>query len=175
LTGYDKDWYIESAMVSFMRATSRDAEKLASASKSAFENDIHYGAPGHDGKAGGPPGYQSTNWQGKMMRRGRYYKILVDNRIVGGFIVFPGAVREYYLCRIFIRPDFQNQGIGTRAMDFMFGEFPLAKSWTVDTPLWNQRTRHFYEKLGFRKADARYDRQAGWDSIIYRKVTRPAT
>jgi hypothetical protein len=88
-------------MVSFMRATSRDAEKLASASKSAFENDIHYGAPGHDGKAGGPPGYQSTNWQGKMMRRGRYYKILVDNRIVGGFIVFPGAVREYYLCRIF--------------------------------------------------------------------------
>ena len=160
-------------MVSFVRATSRDAEKLAGASKSAFENDIHYGAPGHDGKAGGPPGYQSPEWQRRMMRTGRYYKILVDNQIVGGFIVFPGAIREYYLGRVFIHADFQNQGIGTQAMDFMFGQFPLAKSWTVDTPAWNQRTRHFYEKLGFRHTDTRYDRQAGWDSIIYRRVIQP--
>jgi GNAT superfamily N-acetyltransferase len=108
-----------------------------------------------------------------MMRMGSYYKILVDNRIVGGFIVFPGRIREYYLGRIFIQPDSQNQGIGTRAMDFMFGEFPLAKSWTVDTPAWNQRTRHFYEKLGFRNSDTKYDRQAGWDSIIYKRVTVP--
>jgi ribosomal protein S18 acetylase RimI-like enzyme len=159
-------------MVGFVRATSRDAEKLACASKSAFENDIHYGAPGHDGKAGGPPGYRSPDWQRRMMRTGWYYKILVDNQIVGGFIVLPGAIREYYLGRVFIHPDFQNQGIGTRAMDFMFEEFPLAKSWTLDTPAWNQRTRHFYEKLGFQETDTRYDRQAGWDSIIYRRVTR---
>lgn len=169
------NWYIESAMVRFMKATSRDAEKLASASKSAFENDIHYGAPVHGGKAGGPPGYQSPDWQRRMMRMGSYYKILVDNQIVGGFIVFPGAIREYYLGRVFIHPGFQNQGIGTRAMSFMFDEFPLAKSWTVDTPSWNQRTRHFYEKSGFQENDTRYDRQAGWDSIIYKRVIRPIT
>jgi len=162
-------------MVSFVKATSRDADKLAIASKCAFEDDIHYGAPVHGGKAGGPPGYQSADWQRRMMRMGSYYKILVDNRIVGGFIVFPGAIREYYLGRVFIHPDFQNQGIGTRAMSFMFDEFPLAKIWTVDTPAWNQRTGHFYEKLGFRKYDTRYDRQAGWDSVIYRRVTRAAT
>ena len=160
-------------MISFKKATSRDAEKLASASKSAFEDDIHYGAPAHGGKAGGPPGYQSPQWQRRMMRMGLYYKILVDNQIAGGFIVFPGAIREYYLGRVFIHPDFQNQGIGTQAMNFVFGEFPLAKSWTLDTPTWNQRTCHFYEKLGFRKAETRYDRQAGWDSVIYKRVTRP--
>jgi ribosomal protein S18 acetylase RimI-like enzyme len=175
LTERHIDWYIESSMVSFLRAASRDAEKLACASKSAFENDIHYGAPGHDGKVGGPPGYQSPDWQRRMMRMGRYYKIVVDNQIVGGFIVFPGKIREYYLGRVFIHQDFQNQGIGTRAMDFMFGQFPLAKSWTLDTPAWNERTRHFYEKLGFQQADTRYDRQAGWDSIIYRRVTRTTT
>lgn len=103
------NWYIASAVVSFMKATSRDAEKLARASKSAFENDIHYGAPIHGGKAGGPPGYQSPEWQRRMMRTGWYYKILVDNQIVGGFIVFPGAIREYYLGRVFIHSDFRTR------------------------------------------------------------------
>jgi GNAT superfamily N-acetyltransferase len=162
-------------VVSFKKATSKDAEKLASASKSAFENDIHYGAPIHGGKTGGPPGYQSPDWQRRMMRMGSYYKILVDSQIVGGFIVFPGEIREYYLGRVFIHPGFQNQGIGTQAMSFMFDEFPLAKSWTVDTPSWNQRTRHFYEKLGFQENYTRYDRQAGWDSIVYKRVIRPST
>lgn len=173
LTESRANCYIESSMVSFVRAKSSDAEKLARASRGAFENDIHYGAPVRDGGVGGPPGYESPDWQRRMMRKGWYYKITVDNQIVGGFIVFPGAVREYYLGRIFIRPDFQNQGIGTRAMDFMFGQFPLAKNWVLETPAWNQRTRHFYEKLGFQQTDIRYDRQAGWDSVIYRRITRP--
>ena len=162
-------------MVSFVRATSRDAEKLASASKGAFENDIHYGALVHGGEAGGPPGYQSPDWQRRMMRTGSYYKILVDNRIVGGLIVLPGAIREYELGRIFIHADFQNQGIGTQAMDFMFGKFPLAKIWTVGTPAWNQRTRHFYEKVGFEQVELRYDSKAGWNGVIFRRVTRSGT
>ena len=28
-------------------------------------------------------------------------------------------------------------------------EFPLAKKWTLGTPAWNSRTRHFYKKVGF--------------------------
>ena len=158
-------------MVRFLRAVPRDADKLALASKSAFENDIHYGAPNPDGKGAGPPGYQSPEWQRRMMRVSRYYNILVDDQIVGGFIVFPGALREYELGRFFIHADFQNRGIGTQAMDFMFGEFPLAKSWTLGTPARNQRTRHFYEKVGFTKVETRYNPQAGWDGIIYRRLS----
>ena len=109
------------------------------------------------------------------MRAGRYYKILVDRQIVGGLIVFPRAIREYELGRIFIHADFQNQGIGTQAMDFMFGEFPLAKTWTLGTPAWNRRTRHFYEKVGFEQVELRYDRRAGWDGVIYRRVVRSAS
>ena len=160
-------------MVRFVRAVCKDADKLALASKSAFENDIHYGAPGGDGGAGGPPGYDSPGWQRRMMRAGWYYKIVVGNQIVGGFVVLSRRIREYYLGRIFIRADFQNQGIGTQAMDFMFAQFPLAKIWTLDTPAWNQRTRHFYEKVGFGQAETRYDREAGWEGIIYKKVTQP--
>ena len=159
-------------MVRFVRAIPKDADRLALVSKSAFENDIHYGAPSGDGRAGGPPGYDSPGWQRRMMQAGWYYKIVVGDQIVGGFIVLSRRIREYYLARIFIQPDFQNQGIGTQAMDFMLGQFPLAKTWTLDTPAWNQRTRHFYEKVGFEQAQTRYDPEAGWEGIIYRKVIR---
>ena len=159
-------------MVRFVRAVPKDADKLALVSKSAFENDIHYGAPGGDGRAGGPPGYDLPGWQRRMMRAGWYYKIVVGDQIVGGFIVLSRRIREYYLARIFIQADFQNQGIGTQAMDFMLGQFPLAKTWTLDTPAWNQRTRHFYEKVGFEQAETRYDPEAGWEGVIYRKVIR---
>ncbi len=35
------------------------------------------------------------------------------------------------------------------AKEHVFQSFPDAKVWTLDTPEWNLRTRHFYEKLGF--------------------------
>lgn len=139
------------------------------ASKSAFDNDIHYGAPAQDSKGGGPPGYDSPEWQRRMMRVGRYYKILVGDEIVGGAIVFARAIREYEVGRIFIHADFQNQGIGTQALEFLFREFPLARTWTLDTPVWNQRTRHFYEKMGFVQAETRHY------GVIYRRTVRPAS
>ena len=131
----------------FRKARSQDAPALAEASKRAFHSDVHCGAP--PGPPGGPPGYDSPQWQRKMMRFGDYFTIMVGNRVVGGFIVFRKAAREYELGRIFVDPDFQNQGIGTRAFEFLWQEFPLSKRWTLGTPAWNRRTRHFYRKVGF--------------------------
>jgi GNAT superfamily N-acetyltransferase len=51
--------------------------------------------------------------------------------------------------RIFITPEYQNQGIGAQAFQFLWGEYPLAKCWTLEAPAWNQRNRHFYKKVGF--------------------------
>ena len=132
-------------MLRFEKARSEDAKALALVSWQAFDNDVHYGAPG----PGGPPGYRSDRWQSKMMRLGKYYKVLADNRIIGGFIIFDQGNRHYELGRIFIAPDFQNQGIGTQAFEFMWTEFPFARRWTLGTPTWNLRTRHFYKKVGF--------------------------
>ena len=47
---------------------------------------------------------------------------------------------------------------------------PLAKSWTLETPAWNQRTRYFYEKAGFTIVDISFDPQAGWGGVNCRKV-----
>ena len=132
-------------MVRFEKARLADAKVLAEISKRAFDHDVHYGAPG----PGGPPGYDSPAWQAKVMRFGDYYKILEGKRIVGGMVVMRRAAREYEVGRIFIEPEHQDLGIGTEAFEFLWEKYSLAKRWTLDTPAWNQRTRHFYEKVGF--------------------------
>jgi GNAT superfamily N-acetyltransferase len=133
----------------FRKARPQDAPALAEASKRAFHSDIDCGAPG----LGGPPGYDSPQWQRKMMCIGDYYTIVAEKRIVGGFIVFRKAAREYELGRIFVDSDFQNQGIGAQAFEFLWQEYPLAKRWALGTPTWNRRTRHFYKKVGFEEID----------------------
>ena len=132
-------------MTRFARARPRDAAALAQVSERAFHSDIHCGAP----SVGGPPGYNSATWQARMMRLGEYYKIVIENQIVGGFIVFRKGARQHELGRIFVDPGSQNQGVGTEAFEFLWKEYPLAKKWTLGTPAWNRRTRHFYKKVGF--------------------------
>ena len=133
----------------FRKARPSDAKTLAGASERAFHGDVNYGAP--PGPPGGPPGYNSAAWQTRMMRFGDYYTILGDGQIIGGIIVFRKGTREYELGRIYIEPELQNQGIGTQAFQFLWQTYPLAKRWTLGTPKWNRRTRHFYAKVGFRE------------------------
>ena len=132
-------------MIQFKRARPGDAEILAKVSERAFHSDIHCGAP----SLGGPPGYNSAAFQRKVMRFSDYFKIVADDKIIGGFWLRRIAPREYELDRIFVDPDHQNQGIGVNAFEFLWEEYPLAKRWTLDTPAWNERTRHFYAKVGF--------------------------
>jgi GNAT superfamily N-acetyltransferase len=132
-------------VVVFRRAKSQDADQLASVSKRAFDNDIHYGAPG----PGGPPGYDSSAWQRRMMCLGDYFIMERSGEVVGGIIVFRKEPRCYEVGRIFLDPEFQNQGIGSEAFQFLWKAYPLAKKWSLGTPSWNRRTRHFYKKVGF--------------------------
>lgn len=135
-------------MIRFEKAQSKDAQYLAGVSQSAFNNDVHYGAP----EEGGPPGYDSSVWQRQMMRTAAvYYKILSDNRIIGGFILFRHGQDRIELGRIFIDPEFQNKGIGEKACRYMHELFPEVKSWVLETPQWNLRNHHFYEKNGYVK------------------------
>ena len=154
----------EGTTIRFEKAKPEDAKALALASWRAFDGDVNYGAPGK----GGPPGYRSDQWQLKMMVAGDYYKILADGWIIGGFIVRLRGYRCYELVRIFIHPDYQNQGVGTRAFRFIWSEYPDAERWTLGTPAWNRRTRHFYKKVGF--AEVGEDNRGG---ILFERNITP--
>ena len=137
---------VESENVTLERAKEEDAERLADISKRAFHSDIDVGAPG---KEGGPPGYDSPEFQVNLMRWCDYHKILYDGRIVGALIVAKRKAGHYECSRIFVDPEFHNQGIATRAFEMTWDMYKDAKVWTLGTPEWNVRTKHFYEKLGF--------------------------
>lgn len=140
--------------VTFEQAGKEDAAELAEISKRAFHSDAYVGAPtkgrdDHFREGGGPIGYDSPEFQVRMMKVCRYYKMICDGKIVGGLISSRKRPGHYQLERIFVEPLYHNRGIGTEAMRQVFAMFPDAKIWTLGTPEWNARTMHFYEKLGF--------------------------
>ncbi len=97
-----------------------------------------------------------------------YYKILENERVVGGFI--SGTRRKgYHVCeRIFVDPDYQHTGLGLRAFDLVWDKYPEAQLWTLGTPEWNVRTKNFYEKLGFVQIGFTYD-VPDWRGRFYEK------
>ncbi|GAH04384.1 unnamed protein product, partial [marine sediment metagenome] len=120
---------------------------------------------------GGPPGYDSPEYQNWAMRTLTYYKILYDEKIVGGIIIDSGKVDHHILERIFMDPRYHNKGFATKAMILSINEYPDVV-WTLGTPEWNVRTRHFYEKLGFNQVgwdDG--DVELGWRGIWYQRTT----
>ena len=124
-----------------------DAAALADISRRAFETDSAVGGTG----PGGPPGYDTAAWQRSMMTKASaYWKLLLNGQLIGGAIVFSYPRGRYYLARIFLDPDYHRQGLGLRAMEALLAAYPEARVWRLETPPWNQRTRAFYKKLGFR-------------------------
>ena len=135
-------------MVEFLKASTADAEVLTTISKQCFDDDSRRWL-GQSG--GGPPGYDSVEWQQNAMNWGDYFKIVVDGEIVGGIIVTRQGPGHYEIGRIYLDSAYQNQGIGTQAMRFIEEQYPLATKLTLDTPAWAKRNHHFYEKLGYRR------------------------
>lgn len=135
--------------VSIHHAEPEDAEKLADISRRAFDSDIEVGAPGK----GGPPGYDSIEHHRKLIQDSsfEYLKILYDGKIVGGTSVIRITNVQYEIFNVFIAPEYHRQGIGTRSFELIKERYPQAKRWTLDTPVWNTRTKSYYERLGFRQ------------------------
>ncbi|MFX0076921.1 MAG: GNAT family N-acetyltransferase [Candidatus Hermodarchaeota archaeon] len=154
--------------VRIQKATLNDAKVLAELSKEAFHTDKEIG--GFE-EPGGPPGYDSSKFQIWAMRNLTYYKILYDEEIVGGIILNSRKGNHYILERIFVDPRYHNMGIATKAMNSLINEYPDVV-WTLGTPEWNVRTRHFYEKLGFKQIGwDEGDGELGWIGIWYQRTT----
>ena len=144
------------AVISFEKAKIEDAEALTEVQRRAFDDDSRrFGGLSAGGPvphvSGGPPGYDSVDWTLWAMKTGIYYKILAGDRIIGGVILFDMHKRHFNLGRIFIDPDWQDQGIGSQALQFIEKTFPFVKRWSLDTPERAVRNHHFYKKLGYVK------------------------
>lgn len=167
-------------MIRFEKATPADAPALTAVQARTFDDDSRRfgGQP-----RGGPPGYDSTAWQIDIMRKATaYYKILSDDQVIGGIILFNFRPGQYELGRIYVDPDFQNRGIGQQAMQFIEDAHPDAVRWTLETPSWATRNHHFYEKVGYvktgevkagRMAAFRYEKRIAPRRQVYPERNNP--
>ncbi len=131
--------------ISIERAVPEDAETLVRVQIAAF----HYDAELYPGvETGGPPGYDSVPQMLEKIEQDECYKFLVEGQCVGGLVVFVKADGHYHLDVIFIDPAYQNQGIGSQAIQFIEQTYPATR-WTLDTPQYAVRNQHFYEKFGY--------------------------
>ena len=86
-----------------------------------------------------------------MAREGHLYQAMVENDLVGAAIVFPDEInKSVYIGRIFIDSIYHRKGYGLRLMECIEKNFPRAAEFNLDTPCWNERTKAFYKKLGYR-------------------------
>ena len=150
--------------VKLVKAEEADAELLALISKRAFDSDIDVGAPG----PGGPPDYDSPRSHAYMMSIADYWEILLDDVIIGAVMVGLRGDKHAEITGLFVDPEFHNQGIATRVFEILWDDYPDVQLWTLGTPEWNVRTKHFYEKLGF--AQVGFTRDQNWKGRWYEKA-----
>jgi ribosomal protein S18 acetylase RimI-like enzyme len=153
-------------MVELKKAKKRDVKALTETQIHAFVDDNKLKPSGCSLE--GPPGYNSVKWNTHWIENTPYYKILFDEQIVGGLILFDLGDDQFEVGRIWVAPEFQSQGIGQATMKTMFNLHPDVKKWTLGTPSWAIRNQHFYEKLGFVEIrETEVDPKLGWSGIEY--------
>ena len=156
----------DSGSVAIHRASVEDAATLTDICVRAFHSDVDFGTDG----TGGPPGYDSVDWNSRMITSNfeHYYKVLDQDCIVGGFIAGSRS-KGYHVCeRIYVDPESQRKGIGERVFELVWDRYPQAQVWTLGTPEWNTRTKNFYEKVGFVQIGWTYN-VPDWRGRFYQK------
>ncbi len=154
----------------YEKITEEDIPDLTQVMTRAFDDDAqkHLGV-----QKGGPEGYDN----GEFFRKWLFpyddsegYKILFEDQIIGGFIVWILEDGNSILGTIFVDPAWQDKGVGTQAWAFIEKMYPDAKSWTLGTPSYATKNHHFYEKCGFIKVREEEAPDHPGTSFIYRKM-----
>lgn len=121
------------------QACSEDIAYIAKLSESVFSKDI----------ISAPDGFDNPEWYFNISDTGYLYKIIFNGELAGGFVAFRTGRLNFQLDRIFILPEYQNLGIGRKAVDYVLKRFPEAKVWRVDVkPSWDKYSR-FLTSCGF--------------------------
>ncbi|ERJ12228.1 GNAT family N-acetyltransferase [Haloplasma contractile] len=129
-------------MLNITIAKEEDAETLKQIAIEAFTGDVTK-------KGAIPTGVDTVDWHYSKIQAGMYYKFEVDGKIVGGINLFEWIGDYYGISSIFIHPDYQNQGIGSKAIEFIEQEYDQAKKWTLEAPCLKEESHKFYERHGF--------------------------
>jgi GNAT superfamily N-acetyltransferase len=155
--------------INYLPIDEEDIPDLTLVMKRAFDDDArkHLGI-----ESGGPPGYDTGEFFHTWLfpyQESFGYKILSNDQVIGGIIVWILPESDNILGTIFIDPDFQDQGVGRRSWQFIEEEYPETKSWRLATPSWATKNHNFYQKCGFVRVESDPLIPTEDDSLIFRK------
>lgn len=129
--------------IKFEKAKKEDARSLIEVQNICFKEDFD--------KYGECPAYEEKlEVMINAIESIQVYKIVSNNAIIGDIIVRKIEERKYYLRVLCVHKDYQNLGIGRKAIEFIELENPDAIEWTLITPEKSIRNRYLYEKVGYR-------------------------
>jgi len=141
-------------MITLRKTTIDDAVELIKIQKEAFKS--LYEKYQDDGN---PYLRDEQDILSRINRNDTEYYTIVDNeKIVGGILYkhhtstpFCEMLEEgeYYLCRVYIRPDVQGKQIARTAIKLCEAMFPDAKKFYVDFPEDLEKNRRCYESVGY--------------------------
>ena len=121
------------------QACPEDIVYIAKISESVFSNDPD----------SAPEGFNDPDWYFDVNNTGYLYKIVFNGELAGGLVAFRTGQLNFQLERIFILPEYQNLGLGKKAVNYAFKRFPEAKVWYTDVkPSWDRYTL-FLASCGF--------------------------
>lgn len=132
-------------MAAILEATVKDLPEILALQKLAYQSEAEI-----YGDFSIPPLTQTLESLGEDFARQVMLKAVDE----GGGIV--GSVRAHekdgtcFIGRVFVHPDAQNRGLGTRLMAELEARFPGAKRFELFTGEKSLRNLHFYQKLGYR-------------------------
>lgn len=95
------------------------------------------------------PGYSSVEMQEYHTWDNKYYKIMKDSKIIGVILVSTTGREHGRIDRLYILPDHQGSGTGSKVLALLEELYPDVNLWTLDTTQFSKRNHHFYEKNGY--------------------------
>lgn len=141
------------SLITIEKATMEDAEKLTEIKKRTFDEELKKWLPNQDNVIDyniQPPGYSSIEMTKYMIKELEYFRVLQDKEIVGGIIVTISGINYGRIDRIFVDPNYQGKGIGSRVINLIEDMFPNVRIWDLETSSRQINNHYFYEKMGYR-------------------------
>ncbi|MFP3377493.1 GNAT family N-acetyltransferase [Bacillus sp. SIMBA_069] len=139
-------------IISIEKATILDAEKLTEIMTRTFDEEAKRWLCGQDDVIDyniQPPGYSSVEMMRYSIEELDSFKVIVDDKIIGGIIVTISGKSYGRIDRIFVDPDYQGKGIGSHVIKSIEVEYPSIRVWDLETSSRQLNNHHFYEKMGY--------------------------
>jgi GNAT superfamily N-acetyltransferase len=134
-------------MIEIKRALLNDAETITEIKIKAYNKEINT----YLGRNGGPPGYDKVESEIDIITNLIAYKIVLDNKIIGGLFLIPIERNKMRFEDFVIDPIYQGNGYGYKVMQLIEEMHSDVVEWQLSTPVFSIGNQHLYTKFGYKE------------------------